>query len=54
MADALEQLKSRLADVKALGKLARLLDWDQRTMMPPAGGAHRADHSRWSASRTSA
>src|SRR5580765_7782717 len=45
MADALEQLKSRLADIKSLDALAWLLDWDQRTMMPPAGGAHRADHS---------
>ena len=44
MADALEQLKSRLADIQSLDALAWLLDWDQRTTMPPGGGAHRADH----------
>src|SRR5215471_1063239 len=43
MADALEQLKERLAEVTDLGKVARLLAWDQQTMMPPAGTAHRAD-----------
>src|SRR5438876_10404433 len=43
MADALEQLKERLAEVTDLGKIARLLSWDQQTMMPPAGTAHRAD-----------
>ncbi len=43
MADALEQLKERLAEVGDLGKVARLLSWDQQTMMPPAGTAHRAD-----------
>src|SRR5205085_1221530 len=44
MADALESLKSRLADVHALNALKLLLAWDQRTMMPPAGGGHRAQH----------
>src|SRR3954462_11626225 len=43
MPDALEQLKERLAEVTDLGKIARLLSWDQQTMMPPAGTAHRAD-----------
>src|SRR5215471_1599968 len=43
MADALEQLKERLAEVTDLGKVARLLAWDQQTMMPPAGTPHRAD-----------
>jgi carboxypeptidase Taq len=43
MADALGQLKERLAEVGDLGKVARLLGWDQQTMMPPAGTAHRAD-----------
>jgi carboxypeptidase Taq len=43
MADALEQLKERLAEVTDLGKVARLLSWDQQTVMPPAGTAHRAD-----------
>jgi carboxypeptidase Taq len=43
MADALEQLKERLAVVTDLGKVARLLSWDQQTMMPVAGTGHRAD-----------
>src|SRR6266480_3436806 len=43
MADALERLKERLAEVTDLGKVARLLAWDQQTMMPPADTAHRAD-----------
>jgi carboxypeptidase Taq len=45
MADALERLKERLAEVTDLGKISRLLSWDQQTMMPPAGTAHRADQS---------
>jgi len=44
MADALEQLKERLGKVNDLGKVTRLLSWDQQTMMPLAGTAHRADH----------
>jgi carboxypeptidase Taq len=43
--DALEQLKDRLARVTDLGKVARLLSWDQQTMMPPAGTGHRADQT---------
>jgi carboxypeptidase Taq len=43
MADTLEQLKERLAEVTDLGKVARLLSWDMQTMMPTAGTAHRAD-----------
>jgi carboxypeptidase Taq len=45
MADALDQLKSRLADIHSLNALSWLLDWDQRTTMPPGGAAHRADHA---------
>jgi carboxypeptidase Taq len=44
MADALEQLTSRLADRHSLGALTLLLSWDQQVMMPPAGEHHRADH----------
>jgi carboxypeptidase Taq len=44
MPDALEQLRSRLADWHALGILSWLLSWDQQVMMPPAGQHHRADH----------
>src|ERR1700746_3200843 len=43
MADALGQLKERLPPRADLGRVARLLSWDQQTMMPPAGTAHRAD-----------
>src|SRR6266702_6710066 len=45
MADALEQLKERLTEVIDLSKVARLLSWDQQTMMPPAGTGHRADQT---------
>jgi carboxypeptidase Taq len=45
MADALEQLKERLAEVMDLYKVARLLSWDQQTMMPAAGTGHRADQT---------
>src|SRR5215475_12719816 len=45
MGDALEQLKERLAEVTDLGKVTRLLSWDQQTMMPPAGTGHRADQT---------
>ena len=44
MPDALERLKARLADRHSLDELTGLLAWDQRTMMPPAGGRHRANH----------
>ncbi len=45
MADALEQLKQRLAEVYDLQAVARLLTWDQQTMMPAAGAAIRAEHA---------
>jgi carboxypeptidase Taq len=43
MADTLERLKERLGEVSDLGKVTRLLSWDQQTKMPPAGTGHRAD-----------
>jgi carboxypeptidase Taq len=43
MADALAQLKERLTEVQDLGKIMRVLGWDQLTMMPPAGTGHRAE-----------
>ncbi len=43
MSDALEQLKDRLATINELGRIARVLGWDQQTMMPPAGAGHRAE-----------
>ena len=45
MADALTQLKERLTRVTDLERVGRVLNWDQQTMMPPAGWEHRADHS---------
>src|SRR5262245_6186730 len=39
---ALDSLRDRLAELADLGSLARLAGWDQRTMMPPAGGTARA------------
>src|SRR5439155_216993 len=44
VADALTQLKERLALVTDLERVGRVLSWDQQTMMPPAGWKHRADH----------
>jgi carboxypeptidase Taq len=43
VADALEQLKERLAEVMDLYKVVRLLSWDMQTKMPAAGIGHRAD-----------
>src|SRR5581483_11857258 len=43
MGGALEQLKERLAQVTDLGKIGRILGWDQQTMMPSAGTGHRAE-----------
>jgi carboxypeptidase Taq len=45
MAETLERLKERLAEVTDLHKVARLLSWDQQTVMPPAGTAHRAEQT---------
>jgi len=38
----LQQLRDRMAELADLGAVARLLAWDQRTMMPPEGGPARA------------
>src|SRR5579859_1531119 len=45
MTDTLTELKARLAEVDDLENAAALLEWDQLTMMPPAGAAGRADQS---------
>jgi carboxypeptidase Taq len=42
--DALARLKERLTRITDLDRIARLLMWDQQTMMPAAGAGHRADH----------
>jgi carboxypeptidase Taq len=44
VADALAQLTERLTRITDLDRVSRLLAWDQQTMMPGAGAAHRADH----------
>jgi carboxypeptidase Taq len=44
VSDALAQLKERLGKITDLERVSRLLNWDQQTMMPPAGFEHRADH----------
>jgi carboxypeptidase Taq len=43
MSEAIQQLRERLAGLTDLGQIAYLLDWDQQTMMPPAGAAARAE-----------
>jgi len=42
-ASPFDRLRLRLAEVNDLGKAATLLFWDQRVMMPPGGGAARAE-----------
>jgi carboxypeptidase Taq len=44
VSEALTQLKERLGTATDLGRISRLLSWDQQTMLPPAGYRHRADH----------
>ncbi len=43
MRRAFEELKGHLAQVYDLGRAARLLSWDQQTMMPSGGAAARAE-----------
>lgn len=43
MADALAELKMRLADIQNLRMAGALLDWDQQTYMPPGGVGARAE-----------
>src|SRR5688572_19555690 len=38
-----DRLRERLAEVHDLSRAASLLGWDERTKMPPAGAAARAD-----------
>jgi carboxypeptidase Taq len=40
---AIEDLRDRLSEVHDLSRAASLLAWDERTMMPPAGAAARAE-----------
>ena len=43
MEGKLQDLRKRLAEVSDLGRAARLLGWDQQTMMPRGGAAARAE-----------
>jgi len=43
MPAALDALRARLAELADLSLLGQLAFWDQRTMMPPDGGADRAN-----------
>src|SRR5690348_10109219 len=38
-----DELRRRLAEVTDLGKAAALLSWDQNVLLPPRGGAARAE-----------
>jgi carboxypeptidase Taq len=44
VSDALRELQSRLEPIVDIERISRVLNWDQQTMMPPAGSNHRADH----------
>jgi carboxypeptidase Taq len=44
VADALERLKVRAAQIVDLERIGRILLWDQQTMMPAAGAETRAEH----------
>ena len=40
---AIEDLRARLGEIGDLSRAAALLAWDERTMMPPAGGEARSE-----------
>jgi carboxypeptidase Taq len=42
---ALQQLRARLAEISDLNHVSALIEWDQRTYMPPGGSAARAEQS---------
>src|SRR5437899_2822992 len=44
MSDPLHALKDHVAELHTIRAMIRLLEWDQLTIMPPAGAGHRADH----------
>ncbi|MGI8579717.1 MAG: carboxypeptidase M32 [Solirubrobacteraceae bacterium] len=43
VSDTMTRLRGRLAEVRDLDTITMTLIWDQQTMMPPGGGANRAD-----------
>ena len=42
MEDKLNDLKTRLGQIRDLNRASALLGWDQQTYMPPGGAAARA------------
>jgi carboxypeptidase Taq len=42
---ALQQLRTRLAEISDLNRIGALVGWDQQTYMPPGGSAARAEQS---------
>jgi carboxypeptidase Taq len=42
--DAYERLAARLTELRDIDAIARVLGWDQQTLMPPAGAQLRAEH----------
>ena len=43
MSERLDELKERMAQLSDLRHVSALAHWDQQTMMPPRGGAGRAE-----------
>src|SRR5437868_2751097 len=43
MTGSIELLRERTGELSDLARASGLLDWDQQTMMPPRGGAARAE-----------
>ncbi len=43
MEEKLQELKTRLGEIRDLNKAAAVLSWDQQTYMPPGGAAARAE-----------
>jgi carboxypeptidase Taq len=39
-----DELKARLAEIHHIGRAKAMLEWDERTMMPPGGTEARAEH----------
>ena len=44
MANAISELRGRLAEISDLHRASSLLHWDQHTKMPPLGAPLRAEH----------
>lgn len=50
MASKFEQLREKLNELKVLGHIGALLDWDQQVNLPPAAGAGRTEQVEYVAS----